>query len=70
MILPLQQAGALYINGAFVAPGEGHEDPVLNPATEEVIAMAPYGSGLADGEAADCRCTLRRSTCGFVAQVP
>jgi hypothetical protein len=43
LILPLQQPGALYIDGAFVAPGEGHEDPVFNPATEEVIAMAPYG---------------------------
>jgi acyl-CoA reductase-like NAD-dependent aldehyde dehydrogenase len=51
LILPLQQAGALYINGAFVAPGDGYEDPVLNPATEEVIAMAPYG-GVADAEAA------------------
>jgi len=51
LILPLQQPGALYINGAFVAPDGSQVDPVLNPATEEVIALAPYG-GVADAEAA------------------
>jgi acyl-CoA reductase-like NAD-dependent aldehyde dehydrogenase len=51
LILPLQQPGALYINGAFVPPDEGREDVVLNPATEEVIAAAPYG-GASDADAA------------------
>lgn len=51
MILPLQQPGALYIDGAFVPPEQRHEDPVLNPATEEVVALAPFGS-VADVDAA------------------
>jgi betaine-aldehyde dehydrogenase len=36
-----------YIDGEFVDPADGHTEPILNPATAEVIAHAPL-SGAAD----------------------
>lgn len=51
MNLPLQQPGALFIDGEFSRPLGGREDPVVNPATEEVIAAAPLGE-LRDVDAA------------------
>lgn len=51
LILPLQQPGALYIDGAFVLPSERQDEAVLNPATEEVIGLAPVG-GASDVNAA------------------
>ncbi|MGB2160354.1 MAG: aldehyde dehydrogenase family protein, partial [Candidatus Puniceispirillaceae bacterium] len=40
-----------YIDGAWVAPREGTDFPVYNPATEEVYATISLG-GAADAEAA------------------
>src|ERR1019366_8989565 len=34
-----------FIDGEFVDPAEGQPEPVLNPATGEVIAQAPLSSG-------------------------
>jgi betaine-aldehyde dehydrogenase len=34
-----------FIDGEFVDPAEGQTEPVLNPATGEVIAQAPLSSG-------------------------
>jgi aldehyde dehydrogenase (NAD+) len=50
-ILPLQNPQHLYIGGDFVTPILGHSEEVLNPATEEVIGLAPVGS-VADSEIA------------------
>jgi acyl-CoA reductase-like NAD-dependent aldehyde dehydrogenase len=41
----------MFIGGAFTSGATGEVDPVINPATEEVIAQAPVG-GMADAEAA------------------
>ncbi|WP_143266596.1 aldehyde dehydrogenase family protein, partial [Paraburkholderia caledonica] len=41
----------LFIGGAWVTPQSGERQPVLNPATEEVIGEAPVG-GLHEAEAA------------------
>ena len=40
-----------YINGDWVAPRDGADFPVYNPATEEVVATISLG-GAADAEAA------------------
>jgi acyl-CoA reductase-like NAD-dependent aldehyde dehydrogenase len=42
---------ALYIGGEWVEPQGGHSEEVINPATEEVIGLAPVG-GEADIEQA------------------
>jgi aldehyde dehydrogenase (NAD+) len=42
---------ALYINGAFVASRGGGTAPILNPATEKLLGVAPVG-GLDDAAAA------------------
>jgi aldehyde dehydrogenase (NAD+) len=50
MNLPLKHSDRLYIAGEFVKP-IGDFEPVFNPATEEVIGLAPVG-GKAEIEAA------------------
>jgi aldehyde dehydrogenase (NAD+) len=42
---------ALYVNGTFVEPRAGGTAPILNPATEKLLGMAPLG-GLDDALAA------------------
>ncbi len=42
MVLHTENKG-LYIGGEWVRPLAGGEETVLNPATEEVIGMAPLG---------------------------
>jgi aldehyde dehydrogenase (NAD+) len=34
---------ALYIDGEWVQPQSAAVEPIINPATEEVIALAPVG---------------------------
>lgn len=43
MTLPLRNADALYIASEWVKPASGAKEPVINPATEEVIGEAPVG---------------------------
>jgi aldehyde dehydrogenase (NAD+) len=50
MKLPLKISDSLYISGEWVK-GSGTPEPVVNPATETVIGMAPVG-GRADVDAA------------------
>ncbi|MEM1385509.1 MAG: aldehyde dehydrogenase family protein [Pseudomonadota bacterium] len=47
----MQDARNFYINGAWVAPREGREFPVIDPSTEEEIATISLG-GQADTDAA------------------
>jgi len=49
--VPFTQQDSLYIGGAFVKPAGGEREAVLNPATEEVIGMAPVG-GIEEAEIA------------------
>ena len=49
--LPLQQPGAIYIDGAFVPPTEKRGEVVINPATEEAIGEVGVG-GVRDADAA------------------
>jgi aldehyde dehydrogenase (NAD+) len=42
---------ALYVGGAFLTPAAQGSEPVINPATEAVIGMAPVG-GIEDARAA------------------
>lgn len=42
MVLPLRKSDSVYVGGEWVKPGLAPE-PVLNPATEEVIGLAPVG---------------------------
>ncbi|WP_028079116.1 aldehyde dehydrogenase family protein [Solimonas soli] len=51
MTIPYTHIDKLFIDGAWVASGEPARDPVINPATEEVIGQAPIG-GRAEAEAA------------------
>ncbi len=48
--MPLKLQDKLFIGGEFIAGGSGVEE-IINPATEEVIGLAPVGS-MADAEAA------------------
>jgi acyl-CoA reductase-like NAD-dependent aldehyde dehydrogenase len=41
--LPLTHPASLYINGEFVAVDPAAREAVINPATEELIALAPVG---------------------------
>lgn len=41
--MSLSVASDLYIGGEWVAPSSGQREAVINPATEEVIGMAPVG---------------------------
>lgn len=50
MTLPLNISNAVYVGGEWVK-ASGQPDPVLNPATEEVIGLAPVG-GRAEVDAA------------------
>ena len=43
-----------YIDGQWVAPIDGTDFPVINPATEEAYATISLG-GKKDAEAGDCR---------------
>ena len=47
----MQNMRNFYIDGAWVAPRDGTDFPVYNPATEEVYATISLG-GAADAEAA------------------
>jgi aldehyde dehydrogenase (NAD+) len=51
MTIPFTHFDRLYINGEWHAPQSGDTEAVINPATEEVIGMAPVG-GLAEAGAA------------------
>ena len=51
MTMELRARRALYIGSEWIAPSAGDSEPVINPATEQVIGIAPVG-GLADVEAA------------------
>ncbi|MDB5971424.1 MAG: putative aldehyde dehydrogenase [Hydrocarboniphaga sp.] len=51
MGIPYTHIDKLFIDGAWVASSERAREPVINPATEEVIAEAPIG-GRAEAEAA------------------
>lgn len=51
MTIPFTHFDRLYINGEWHAPESGDTEAVINPATEEVIGMAPVG-GLAEAGAA------------------
>jgi acyl-CoA reductase-like NAD-dependent aldehyde dehydrogenase len=51
MTIPFTHFDRLYINGEWHAPESGETEAVLDPATEEVIGMAPVG-GLAEAGAA------------------
>ena len=48
-MIPLGNPEALYIDGEWIVPGE--HDPVINPATEELIGHAPV-AGRAEAERA------------------
>lgn len=41
--LPLKYPGSLYIDGEFVALDPAAREEVINPSTEEVVALAPVG---------------------------
>ena len=47
----MENAGNFYINGAWVAPQDGREFPVIDPSTEEAVAAISLG-GKADTDAA------------------
>ena len=49
--MPLQEPGAIYIDGAFVPPTEKRGEVVINPATEEAIGEVAVG-GVRDADAA------------------
>ena len=49
--MPLQQPGAMYIDGAFVPSTEKRGEVVINPATEEAIGEVAVG-GVRDADAA------------------
>ncbi len=51
MILEQKHPNCLYIDGKWVTPNDGEQAPVFNPATEDVIGMAPVG-GVAEAERA------------------
>lgn len=42
-MIPYTENRGLYINGEWVMPASGASEPVINPATEDVIGMAPEG---------------------------
>jgi betaine-aldehyde dehydrogenase len=56
-----------FIDGNFVDPAEGETEPVLNPATGEVIAQAPLSSAEDVSRAVDA---ARRAFPGWAAQTP
>jgi aldehyde dehydrogenase (NAD+) len=49
--VPFTSLDKLYIGGAWSRPVGGNREPVLNPATEEIIGHAPVG-GSEDAQAA------------------
>ncbi len=51
MTVPYADISGLYIGAAWVRPGGGETEAVINPATEAVIGQAPVG-GIAEAEAA------------------
>jgi len=51
MSAALETRRALYIGSQWISPASGESEPVINPATEQVIGIAPVG-GRADVEAA------------------
>jgi aldehyde dehydrogenase (NAD+) len=51
MTVPFTKIDRLYIGNEWVAPQSGETDAVLNPATEEVIGLAPV-AGVVEAEAA------------------
>ena len=51
MSAALESRRALYIGSQWVSPASGESEPVISPATEQVIGIAPVG-GRADVEAA------------------
>ncbi len=51
MTQPFLKTDGLYIGNEWVAPASGDKEEVINPATEEVIGLAPLG-GPAEVEAA------------------
>jgi acyl-CoA reductase-like NAD-dependent aldehyde dehydrogenase len=42
-MVPYTENKGLYIGGEWVWPQSGEAEAVLNPATEEIIGMAPLG---------------------------
>jgi betaine-aldehyde dehydrogenase len=56
-----------FIDGTFVDPAEGETEPILNPATGEVIAQAPVSSAEDVSRAVDA---ARRAFPGWAAQTP
>lgn len=51
MTVPFTDIDRLFINGQWVAPAARETEPVLNPATEDVLGHAPVG-GLAELDSA------------------
>ena len=50
-MIEIKAPRALYIGSQWITPTSGQCEPVINPATEQVIGTAPVGT-LADVEAA------------------
>lgn len=44
--LTLEHPDKLYIGGAFIRPANDGRDAILNPATEEVLGLAPVGAAI------------------------